>query len=129
MIYEFHLAGKYMSTRAVRVRGLEPIEAEQVLSDAAKIVGEEGTILELKKTQWRNGIKFMVVAISDPCEDPRKLDPKQWKKTTPQMLENLGDFFTPKDIGVLEAVYRDFHEVNPEELKAITGKALPVSEA
>jgi hypothetical protein len=36
--------------------------------------------------------------------------------------------FTAKDHAVLTAIYRDLHEVNEEEVKAIVGKALPVSE-
>jgi hypothetical protein len=113
-----------MSGRAVRVQALEPADLEENLTSAAKIVGDQGTILELKKTEWRNGLKRFVVAVSEPCEDPKAA---KWKKVTPMDLENLGDLFGPKDVAVLEQIFREFHEVSPDEIKAITGKAQAVS--
>ena len=124
---EYHLKGKRMSGRAVHVEAMGPSDVENNLTAAAKLVGKEAPILELKKTEWRNGVKLFVRSFSDPCEDPRALEPKQWKKVTPGMLDDMGAYFTSKDIQVLEALFRDYHEVNPDELEAIVGKAVPVA--
>lgn len=126
-VQQYHLKGKAFSGRAVRVREVDPMEVEQNLTAAAKLVGEKASIIELKKCEWRNGAKLMVTEISDPCEDPMAEGVK-WRKVTPGMLDDLGAFFKPKDLGVLEALYRDATEVMPSELEAIMGKALPVSE-
>ena len=123
---QYHLKGKGFSGRAVRVRELDPIEVEENLKAAAKLVPAEATVLELKKTEWRNGIKLMVVEVSDKCEDPMAPDVK-WRKVTPVDLEDLGQYFKTKDVAVLEAIYRESNEVIPSELDAITGKALPVT--
>lgn len=128
-ITQYHLVGKGFSGRAVRVRELTPIEAEENLTAAAKLssgVSESTQILELKKVEWRNGVKLMITEFTDPCADPLAEGVK-WRKVTPGLLDDIGAFFTAKDVGALEAVFRQMHEVTPAELEAITGKALPVS--
>lgn len=123
---QYHLKGKGFSGRAVRVRTVDPIEVEDNLKGAAKLVGMDATVLELKKTEWRMGSKLMLVEVSEPCEDPMAEGVK-WRKVTPDILEDFGAYFTPKDAQVLEALYRDANELLPSELDAIVGKALPVS--
>lgn len=123
---QYHLKGRHMSNRAVRVKMLDPTETEENLQAAAKIVGPDGLVLDLKKTEWRMGVKRFIVSFSEPCEDPMAADVK-WTKASPAVLDDMGSVFTAKDLGVLEAIFRDYHEVNPAELEAIAGKALPVS--
>lgn len=123
---QYHLKGKGFSMRAVRVRELDPIEVEENLKAAAKLVSSEASVLELKKTEWRNGIKLMVVEVSEPCADPN-VEGVKWKKVKPMDLEDLGSVFKSKDVQALEAIYRDMNEVMPGELEAIVGKGLPVS--
>ena len=124
---QYHLKGKGFSGRAVRVRVLDPDEVSENLLAAAKLVGPQASIIELKKVEWRNGIKRMIQEISDPCVDPMSPDMK-WKKNTAGMLDDMGAIFTSKDVLALEAIYRDYHEVIPDEVEAIAGKAVPVSE-
>ena len=69
----------------------------------------------------------MISAYTDACTDPLAADLK-WKTPKPGDFDEFGKYFTPKDVAVMEAIFREFHEVTDEELKAITGKALPVSE-
>lgn len=130
MTTQYHLKGKGFSGRAVRVRELDPLEAEDNLKAAGKLlVGQDAgpaAMLELKKTEWRNGIKLMISEFTDPCEDPMAEGVK-WKKVGAGMLDDMGAYFTTKDVQVLEAIYRDMHEIMPSELDAIMGKALPVS--
>lgn len=128
MITQYHLNGKRMSGRAVRVKPVDPAQAEHNLANAAKLVGKEATMLELKKVEWRNGVKSFVVEYSDPCKDPMTLTDKQWHKVSVGTFDDLGKFFTAKDMAFLEHLYREEHEINQDEVDAIAGKALPVSE-
>lgn len=123
---QYHLKGRGFSGRAVRVRTLDPIEVEDNLKHAAKLVGMDATVLELKKTEWRMGSKLMLVEFTEPCEDPLAPEVK-WSKVGPSVLDDFGAYFTPKDVQALEAIYRDANELLPSELDAITGKAIPVS--
>ena len=127
MQYHLFPQKKGFSGRAVRVEPLEPDEHEQNLLNAAKIAGPTAGILELKQTEFRNGARQMIKEYSDPCENP--LDPSvKWHKVKPgQFDDGFSKLFTAKDKQVLEALFRDFHEVLNSELDAIVGKALPVS--
>lgn len=121
---QYHLKGKGFSGRAVRLKELSPSEVEANLTSTAKTLSGDASIIELKKSEWRNGVKLMIVSFTEPCEDPFAEGVK-WRKATGGMLEDLGEYFKAKDVLALEAVYREFHEVIPSELEAITGKALP----
>ncbi len=124
---QYHLKGKGFSGRAVRCRELDPLEVEENLTSAAKLVSQDASLIELKKVEWRNGVKRMVTEITEPCEDP--FDPAvKWKKVSAGAMEDLAQFFRAKDLLALEAIYREYHEVIPAELEAITGKAVPLSE-
>lgn len=129
---QIHLKGKGFSGRGVRYRELDPIEVENNLKAAGKIVGAEATPLELKKTEWRNGAKAMLVEFSEPCEDLFAVDAEgkskvKWRKVTPDVLEDFGAYFKTKDLAILEHIYRENHEVLQSEVEAIVGKAQPVS--
>ncbi len=124
----YHLSGKRHSGRAIKVRALDETSTQDNLAAAAKFAGPETTVLELRQKESRMGVKQFVIGISDPCADPMAADVK-WKKVTPADFdEGLGKYFTAKDIVVLEALYREYHDVTKDELDKITGKALPVSE-
>lgn len=127
MSEQMHLNGKGMSKRAVRYKELDPDQVGDNLVATAKLVGENATVLEFKKVEWRNGIKQMITEFSDPCDDQFAPDVK-WRKVTPGMLDNIGDYFKSKDVAVLEHVFRELHEATPAEVAAIAGKAVPVSE-
>ncbi len=124
---QYHLKGMGFSGRAVRCRELTPQEVEDNLNSAAKLTGVNATVIELKKCEWRNGVKLMIVEFTDPCESVFAEGVK-WKKVTGGMLDDMGAYFKAKDVVALEAIFRDWHEVMPSELEAITGGALKVSE-
>lgn len=127
MQFQYHLAGKGHSGRAVRIEALEPDAAENCLTMAAKLAGTEATPIEIKKSEWRMGSKLFIVKYSEPCDDPMKPDLK-WSTPKPgQFDQDMAKYFTTKDCQVLEALYREYHEVTQAELEAITGKMLPVS--
>lgn len=107
---------------------LDPDVYEQVQLDAAKSLDASATAYEHAKRSWREGVKFMVVQFSAPTEDP--LDPAlRWTDSTPEVLVEIGKYFTTKDIAILEKIFRDWHEVSDKDADAIAGKALPVSGA
>lgn len=124
---QYHLKGRGFSGRAVRLRELGPADISDNLTNAAKLVGPEATLIEMKKIEWTNGVKRMLAEISEACEDPL-VDKVKWKKVSPADLDDLGSYFKAKDVLALEAIFRENYEVVPSELAAITGKAVPVSE-
>lgn len=124
--FQYHLKGKGHSGRAVRVEALPSHEVEANLTGAAKLAGPDGTGLEIKKIEWRNGTKIFIKSYTDPCENPLAEGVK-WKKPAPGQFDEMHVYFTAKDCQVLEALYREYHEVTQEELESITGKPLPVS--
>ncbi len=123
---QIHLKGKRMSGRGVRVRMLEPHEHGGILEAATKLVDNSAKIIELKKKEWRLGVKAFIVEFTAPCEEITK-DTK-WTKADPAEMDAQFDkIFAAKDVAVLEHMYREFHEVSEAEVEAIAGKALPVS--
>ncbi len=128
MQFQYHLDGKGHSGRAVRIQALEPDDADNCLTMAAKLAGPEATPLEIKKAEWRNGSRQFIVKISDPCKDPLAPEVKWFAPKPGQLDQEMSKFFTSKDCQILEALYREYHEVTQAELASITGKMLPVSE-
>ncbi len=124
---QVHLNGKRMSRRGVRVRMLDPDEHGEILVQAAKMVSPEAKVIELKKKEWRLGIKQFITAYTEPCDDPLAEGVKWIKADLATLDEKFGDLFGVKDCAILEDLYRDFHEVSQAEVEAIAGKALPVS--
>ena len=104
---------------------LESFEVDENLTAAAKLMGKSAEFFEIKKTEWRNGVKKFLVAVSEPTDDPMTAT---FKKVDHSTLDELyPKIFTAKDAQILEGLYRDFHEVSSDDLEAIVGKALPVS--
>ena len=126
-VEQYHLKGPRHSGRAVRLKELSSSDVNENLTQAAKLVSKDASVLELRKAEYRLGIQRFVVEISDACADP--LDPTvKWKKVDPaSFTEGLDSFFTAKDVQILEALYREYHEVSQQSLDDIMGKAIPVS--
>jgi hypothetical protein len=127
---QIHLNGKQCSGRGVRFKSLPPDESDKISADAAKLIGSEGTFVELKKTEWRMGVRKMIREVT--VEGGLKTcmgDDVKWQKVTPMSLDSDFDkLFTSKDAALLAAVYREYHEVNEKDIEDIVGKALAVSE-
>lgn len=126
MLTQIHLKGKRFSGRGVKLRALDPLECEDVFTSAAKVAGKEATFIELHAIASRNGVKRFVAEITEPVDT---IDEKtKWKKVSMEYMdEHFQTVFTPKDIVVLEKMYRDFHDVSQDEVDAIVGKAIPVA--
>lgn len=126
---QYHLSGPRNSGRAVRVESLDYIAVSKNLDEAVKFVSENSTYGQLKKKEWMLGIAQFVKEVSDPCKDP--FDPSvKWRKVTvADFEEGFSAFFNAKDMMMLEALYREYHDLTKEELDAITGKGKPVASA
>jgi hypothetical protein len=123
---QYHLKGAGFSGRAVRLRELKPSEVEANFTSAAKLVGGEGTQLELAKTTWRNGARLMIESYSNPCKDPMATEGIVWKKG--ESIEDMDAVFKAKDVLALEAIFRQCYELVVSDLEAITSGAIPVAE-
>lgn len=120
-----------MSNRAVRYRMLDALKVDKIEADAAKLAGETATLGEMRQLAWLHGVCTMVYEVSDPIDDPGKLDGKKaWHKVTfgefndPQGKFSVGKVFTSKDLDLLTQEYRRLHEMSNAEFEALTqGKA------
>ncbi len=128
MLTQYHLKGKGHNGRAVQLEPLDPDDAENCLTMAAKLAGTEATPIEIKKTEWRTGSKLFIKKYTEPTENPLAPDTKWLTPKVGQFDHDMAKYFSAKDCQVLEAIYREYHEVTQAELEAIMGKALPVSE-
>lgn len=121
------------SGRAIKFEPLKPSEIDALMLEAAKAIGPEGTMIELRKMQVKNGILNMVKEVTVEAglyKDGQANQPDtKWKKYTYQTLEAEYDtLFTSRDHAILEGLYHSYHEVNGDELQAIMGNAVMVSE-
>lgn len=122
-----------MSNRVVRYRVIDALKVQKLEADAAKMVGPEATIGELRTMQLLYGVYEMVYQVSDPTDEPGKLDPKKgWKDVTSTDFITPGNplygpkVFTAKDLGLLKQEYRKHHELPQMEYELLSGKALPL---
>lgn len=125
-----HLKGLHCSGRAVKFQPLDPDERDAILLLAAKEVGADGTMIDLKRMEWKYGVHKMIKQVSVEPVDGDPNDPSvKWKKHTPETMDQeYSKLFTAKDHALLTAAFRVYHEVSDQEVNAIVGKALTVSE-
>jgi hypothetical protein len=125
-----HLKGFRCSGRAVRFVPLDPTELETVQLLATKEIDATSSVIDLKRHEWKLGVHQMIKQVSltaDPTMDPNGHDLK-WKKVTPAVLDSeYKELFTAKDHQLLVALYRQYHDVTDEEIRAISGKVQTVS--
>ena len=138
MLYQLALSLPDCSGRGVRFSLLSPADHDDVMLQAAKKVGQEASILELKKAEWRDGVMRMVkeVTVQTDCFSQESLlrPEVKWRKVSYVELEmdfNEADedkrLLNAKDWMVLSEIYRTKHDVNLDEIKLIQGKVLAVS--
>lgn len=125
-----HLNSLRCSGRAVRFVPLDPAELEEVQMLASKEIDERSSFIDLKRAEWKYGVAQMIKEVSvqaDPSMDPNGADIK-WRKVTPAILDSeYKSLFTAKDHQLLVVLYRQYHDVSDEEIKAIAGKVQTVS--
>ncbi len=135
---QFLLSGKNSSGRGVRMRILGPNETDEASIAAARIVGKDAINIEYGVAQVREMAERCLVAVTKPYgiksdDELRSLPESAWEKLTPERLNMPGDWqythlFTAKDDGVICGIIKRMHTPTSEEIDAILGKALMVSE-
>lgn len=129
-IKQIHLSAKGCSGRGVRVRLLGPTEVDQATIDAAKQMGPEGVVAELRVLEASEFIKRMLVAYTEPNLSAEELLTANWIQADPSLIETeYGRIFNAKDDRVLYGLYRHYHQISAEEIDQIVGKAIDVAEA
>ncbi len=133
-MFQAVIIAKNCCGRGVRYRQLDPFEHDQVLTDAAKVVGPEATMIELRKQELSMGTRRMICAVTKSGgyakpDDVLALPETEWKKMSQKDLdEDFTKLFNAKDYNVLRRIYMELHEVSDDDVLAISGKALTVSE-
>ena len=128
MQHQVLLDGKQCSGRGVRFRTLDPVEHEQVMITAGRAIDENASMLELRKVEWRIGVRRMLTAVTkqDGLTEA-SLATAEWQPVTEQALDgSYVQLFTAKDNAVLTALYRQYHEISETELDSIAKKVLRV---
>lgn len=124
----------------VRVRRFRPSEKDKNFRNAAIEAGEEATLYDLRSCELRSAVRNTLVQITevgtyatmaDLVEaDQKALAEKKsiWRDVKATALEDeWDDLFDSRDDAMLIAIYKAAHEVSADDVRAIVGKALPVS--
>ncbi len=127
-VFQVLLSGKRCSGRGVRFKELTAPDHDQLTLDAAKQLGPEGTMLELRKIESRMGVRSMIVGVTRQS-GLKDLNAATWDKVTTADVEaRWTEFFTAKDDAVLLDLFRSFHEVSQSEMEDISKTVIAVSE-
>lgn len=126
--YQVVLDGARCSGRGIKFRQLSAAEHDAVRTDAAKVIGDAGTMFDLRKAEMRLGAKRMLTAVTVKT-GLKQVDilKAEWQAVNEQVLdEKYEKFFTAKDHSVLCALYHKYHELDASELDDIEKKVLTV---
>ncbi len=111
----------------MRFEPLGSTEHDQLQLDAAKTLGPEGTMLELRKTEKRMGVRRMIVGVSKQT-GLKSLTDATWDNVSGQDLDNNWDkYFNAKDDAVLLGLYSEYHELTNEDLDSVVKNVQSVS--
>jgi len=122
------------SGRGVKFRRLKPSEVDDVSLKAAKTVDKDASGLEFRYATLREGVRAMLTATTKKSsfKKPEELlaEGVEWEPLDlAKLLDGYDDYFgNPKDDAILAEIYKTEHEVTKQEVEAILGKVLPVSE-
>lgn len=132
---QFVLKGKGCSGRGVRIRTLSPTQRSTIIETAARSLGADGTVVELRAAEAVASVNSMVVAITeqtglkDSAELISKAAELKWLPMTAELLdENFSKYFGAKDQSALIAIFRSYHEVTEKEVDDILGEVQDVAE-
>lgn len=128
------LNAKNCGGRGVRLRLLTTPERRAIFESAAKDVGQEGTVAQLRAIEDRDGVCAMVAEITvkdgyKKCADLVAADVVWRKMTMAAMTDEHTSLFGSKDFGALVAIFHAIHDVKESEVDDILGEAQEVAEA
>jgi len=126
---------KNCSGRGVRLKAVGPAARDQATLDAAKLAGKDASAIEFGVIVTRELLKASFVAVTQQTglktrDDLLKIPETGWQKFTIGELETgaMEEMFTARDYEILRAVIRQLYNVDDDDVDAIMGGALPVSE-
>jgi hypothetical protein len=131
-IEAFHIAGKRLRGRAIKVRELTATEIEALDRQSAGIAKSDPDPMTAYQTiRVRDGIRQMIVAITEPLPVGTDLASPDiaWIPTTQADFETKADMaisklFGARDVVVLGRIFSDLHDVSYAEVSSIMGKAV-----
>jgi hypothetical protein len=127
------LKGEGHSGRGVRYEVLTNDQRDSLWESAAKDVGPEATLLELRRREDRSAVCAFVVEVTEKAGYTKKSDlfgEGLWKKVSADHLDaELSKYFTVKDVAALITIFRKLHDVTQKEIEDIMGEAQDVTSA
>lgn len=119
--------------RGLKFRGLPPREHDTLMTEAGKLVGKDSSMIELKRKEWSLGVQKFIhsVTVEDgfKTSDDLRAEAVKWRRVTEQDLDsNFDEWFDAKDYAMMLDLFRQHHEISQDEVAAISGKVLEVSE-
>lgn len=128
------LKGDGCSGRGVRIEVLSNDQRDALFEAAAKDVGAEATMLELRRREDKSAVCAFVIEVTEKAgykkADELFADGVTWKKVNADELDaKLSTYFTTKDVATLIAIFRKLHDVTQKEIEDIMGEALDVTAA
>ena len=130
------LTGKYSSGRGVRMRMIDPAEKDRAANNAAQMMGKEATGIEYSAAIERQILLTSIMAVTRQGSlDKESVMTAEWEPMDFSKLELAGSefeysrLFTAKDDSLLIAISRRMHGVTSEEVDALMGEAIPISDS
>lgn len=134
----FLLNAKGCSGRAIKLRELSASEVDQCSINASKTISESSTNAEYVVAKHRSLNYLALVGVTTKgklktLEEVLALPASDWAPLTQLVLESGGplsfaSLFNAKDDAVISGIVQRMHLVSAEDIEAIMGKALDVSE-
>jgi hypothetical protein len=132
------LNAKQCSGRGVKFKTLTPAERDRVSVVAAQCIGKDATNLEYSVKQTQELVQRCIVAVTakDGYTDMDQMldEGTEWTNVQQADLCNqlgplfFAKLFTAKDDDILSRIITSLHVASKDEVDAIVGKALTVSE-
>ena len=133
--FQILLSAKNCSGRGVRLKDIGPDGRQEASVSAAKLAGEDATVVEYNALLNRELLKRSLVAVTEKTafqsvEELLNYPAEGWKKWSLGELETgkLDALFTSKDSVILSSIMQQIYDASQKEVDAIMGGALPVSE-
>ena len=139
MIQVFHLSAKHCSGRGVKIRLLTPVQKDQAAIAAAKIAGKDAVNIEYNVLHSQEMAERSLVAVTKKTgfksmDEVLALAESEWVELTSAKLCTPGGeasysvLFNAKDDDIICRLVAQLHQATKDEVDAIAGKALTVSE-
>lgn len=129
----FLLKGKHCPCRGIKVRELTYAQRMKIFETAAAEASEDTPMAMIRVKERLAGVCSFLVGVTEKAgfktsEGLKAADVKWRPLTVEDLTENLEKHFSSKEVSLLVSLYADMHETSKEELDAILGEGLDVTE-